>query len=49
MSMGNPDVPELEVTGNDEMSALARSFNRMHRSLASAMKMLDEGTTLRRD
>lgn len=49
MSLGNQDVEELEVKGNDEMSALARSFNRMHRSLASAMKMLDEGTTLRRD
>jgi hypothetical protein len=28
---------------------LARSFNRMHRSLDSAMKMLDDETVLRRD
>jgi HAMP domain-containing protein len=35
-------VPELPVKGKDEMSALADSFNRMHRSLKKAMKLLDE-------
>jgi protein-histidine pros-kinase len=49
MSMGGQNVAELEVVGNDEMTALARSFNRMHRSLHSAMKMLDDGTVLRRE
>jgi protein-histidine pros-kinase len=49
MSMGTQNVEELEVVGNDEMAALARSFNRMHRSLDSAMKMLDDGTVLRRE
>jgi protein-histidine pros-kinase len=49
MSMGGQNVEELEVVGNDEMTALARSFNRMHRSLATAMKMLDDETVLRRE
>ena len=38
----NSELPELEVRGKDEMSALADSFNRMHRSLSKAMKLLDE-------
>jgi len=42
ISRGNLDVPELPVKGNDELSALADSFNRMHRSLSKAMKLLDE-------
>jgi HAMP domain-containing protein len=41
ISKGNMDVPELPVRGNDEVSVLAASFNRMHRSLAAAMKMLE--------
>ncbi len=41
ISKGNLDVPELQVTGKDEVSVLADAFNRMHRSLKSAMKMLD--------
>ena len=49
MSIGSQNVEELEVVGNDEMAALARSFNRMHRSLNSAMKMLDDETVLRRE
>jgi len=36
------DVPELPVKGRDEVSILAASFNRMHRSLAAAMKMLEK-------
>lgn len=42
VSMGALDVEELPVKGNDEISTLARSFNRMQRSLGSAVKMLDE-------
>jgi len=40
-SLGNLDVPELPVTGQDEISVLAGSFNRMRRSLVSALKMLE--------
>jgi HAMP domain-containing protein len=42
VSLGQFDVGELDVKGNDELSALARSFGRMRTSLASAMKMLEE-------
>jgi HAMP domain-containing protein len=42
ISMGNLEVEELAVSGNDEISSLGRSFNRMHRSLTNAVKMLDE-------
>ncbi len=41
ISTGNLDVPEFEVRGRDEIASLATSFNRMRRSLASAMKLLD--------
>ena len=41
ISKGNLDVPELEVTGKDELSVLSAAFNRMHRSLVAAMKMLE--------
>ena len=42
ISKGNLDIQELPVNGSDEISQLADSFNRMHRSLAKAMKMLEE-------
>ncbi len=42
ISMGNLDVDELAVKGSDEISSLGRSFNRMHRSLDNAVKLLDE-------
>jgi protein-histidine pros-kinase len=42
ISKGNMDVPELPATGRDEISVLAAAFNRMHRSLATAMRMLDD-------
>jgi HAMP domain-containing protein len=42
ISMGQFNADQFEVKGNDELSALARSFVRMRTSLASAMKMLDE-------
>jgi protein-histidine pros-kinase len=41
ISKGQMDVPELPVQGHDEISVLAASFNRMHRSLAAALKMLE--------
>jgi nitrate/nitrite-specific signal transduction histidine kinase len=41
ISKGNLDLPELPASGKDEIATLARSFNRMYRSLAKAMKMLD--------
>lgn len=42
ISKGNMETVELDVKGKDEIAVLAGSFNRMHRSLAKAMKMLDE-------
>ena len=42
ISKGKLDVPELEVRGKDEISILANAFNRMHRSLAAAMDMLEK-------
>jgi HAMP domain-containing protein len=41
ISKGNMDLPDLPASGNDEISTLEGAFNRMHRSLAKAMKMLD--------
>jgi protein-histidine pros-kinase len=41
ISKGNLDVPELAVSGSDEISVLSAAFNRMHRSLVAAMKMLE--------
>lgn len=45
ISMGALNVAELRVSGKDEIAQLGRSFNRMHRSLANAVKMLDEAAT----
>ena len=42
ISKGNMDVEDLPVRGNDEIATLSGSFNRMHRSLRQAIKMLDE-------
>jgi protein-histidine pros-kinase len=42
VSTGKLDAPELKVTGKDEISALAGSFNRMRLSLEKAMKMLED-------
>jgi len=41
ISKGNLEIPELPAEGKDEISTLARSFNRMRRSLVKAMSMLD--------
>ena len=41
ISKGQLDVPELAVRGKDEISVLAAAFNRMHRSVTTAMRMLE--------
>ena len=41
ISTGDFDQPEFAETGNDEVAVLARSFNRMRRSLEKAMQMID--------
>jgi HAMP domain-containing protein len=42
VSLGAMSAPEIAVRGNDEISLLAESFNRMRRSLENAMKLLTE-------
>ena len=42
VSLGETDVPPIDVSGNDELARLGQSFGRMRTSLASAMKMLEE-------
>ena len=42
ISTGDLTVDELDVEGTDEISLLASSFNRMHRSLKTAMNMLGQ-------
>jgi len=42
ISKGQIDVPEFDVKGKDEVASMASSFNRMHRSLASALKMIKQ-------
>lgn len=41
ISKGNLNVPELPVRGSDEISQLARSFNRMYLSLVKALRMIE--------
>jgi HAMP domain-containing protein len=41
ISLGNLEVAELPISGKDEISILAGSFNRMRHSLIRALKMLD--------
>ncbi|WP_297526551.1 Tll0287-like domain-containing protein [Thiohalobacter sp.] len=42
ISTGDTELEELPAEGNDEISSLARSFNRMQRSLDNAVQMLNE-------
>jgi protein-histidine pros-kinase len=42
VSMGDASVAEFEFPGLDEIASLSRSFNRMRRSLDSALKMLEK-------
>lgn len=41
VSLGETDVEEYEKKGRDEIAVLSASFNRMRRSLDSAMRMLE--------
>lgn len=41
ISKGNLDIQDFPAEGKDEIATLARSFNRLHRSLVKAMTMLD--------
>lgn len=41
ISKGNLEIPELPVKGSDEISQLARSFNRMYLSLVKALRMIE--------
>ena len=41
ISKGNLKIQDFPAEGQDEIATLARSFNRMHRSLEKAMTMLD--------
>jgi HAMP domain-containing protein len=41
ISQGKIDVEDIPITGNDEISVLAASFNRMKRSLAKAIRLLE--------
>jgi protein-histidine pros-kinase len=41
VSTGNFEIAEFPETGKDEISSLARSFNRMRRSLQQAIKMIE--------
>ena len=46
ISTGNVDdgdIAEFPETGKDEVSVLGKSFNRMRRSLAKAIDMIDKG------
>jgi HAMP domain-containing protein len=42
ISMGKIDAPEYQYPGKDQIGRLSGSFNRMHRSLIEAFKMLGD-------
>ena len=42
ISTGDTDIAELPDKGSDEVSVLARSFNRMRRSLEKAIALIDK-------
>ena len=42
ISTGALDIPELRESGRDEVARLARSFNRMRRSLEKAISLIDD-------
>jgi protein-histidine pros-kinase len=41
ISTGNMDIPEFGESGGDEVALLAKSFNRMRRSLEKAIELID--------
>lgn len=42
VSLGQPDVPEYEYKGKDQIAALSASLNRMRHSLQEALRLLGE-------
>lgn len=42
VSMGELDIEELPIKGNDEVASVSQSFNRMHRSLVNAFEMIED-------
>ncbi|KAA5606253.1 DUF3365 domain-containing protein [Roseospira marina] len=42
VSLGNMDVPEVTIDSKDEIGALSAAFNRMRRSLETALRMLND-------
>lgn len=42
ISTGDTEIPELAESGRDEVAHLARSFNRMRRSLEKAISLIDQ-------
>lgn len=42
ISTGNMEIPEFSERGGDEISLLAKSFNRMRRSLEKAIELIDK-------
>lgn len=42
ISTGNMDVADLQASGKDEVALLAKSFNRMRRSLEKAIQLIDQ-------
>jgi protein-histidine pros-kinase len=40
ISMGEINTPEYRYRGSDQIARLSASFNRMHRSLVEAFRML---------
>lgn len=42
ISTGNMDIAEFDDKGRDEVALLAKSFNRMRRSLAKAIALIDD-------
>ena len=41
VSLGKPNTPEYEREGRDEIATLSLSFNRMRRSLESALELIE--------
>jgi len=42
VSHGELDIPELPLKGNDEITALTASFNRMYVTVVKALRMLND-------
>jgi HAMP domain-containing protein len=42
INLGNMDAAEFDVASRDEIGSLATSFNRMRRSLVTALRMFEQ-------